>query len=122
MSELQKRSRVGETAEASAAKDTIAQQKSLVEVARETCVAHMTGNDASHDYSHAFRVAATAHDLALSEAAAEAAAAAGGSDSGSGEGAVVDAVVVQLAALLHDVPDHKYAESPEAAQAKLDLT
>ena len=101
MSELQKRSRVGETAEASAAKDTIAQQKSLVEVARETCVAHMTGNDASHDYSHAFRVAATAHDLALSEAAAAAAAAAGGSDSGSGEGTVVDAVVVQLASSRH---------------------
>ena len=52
----------------------------------------MSANDASHDYSHAFRVAATARDLALSE---------------SRSGTAVDSLVVALAATLHDVADHK---------------
>ena len=88
-------------------------ESQLIALARETCVEVMSANDASHDYSHAFRVAATAHELAVSEAAAE-------NDSTTESRGNIDILVIQLAALLHDVPDHKYAASAEAAQQKLE--
>jgi len=61
----------------------------------------MSANDASHDYSHAFRVAATARDLAMQEPGC-------------------DVLVCRLASILHDVADHKYFPCPKAADARLD--
>jgi uncharacterized protein len=75
----------------------------LIELARGMCKKILSKNDASHDYSHAFRVAASAQELAKQE-----------------EG--VDVLVVTLAAILHDVADHKYYESQEEADSVLAAT
>mmetsp|Transcript_35274 Transcript_35274/g.71901 ORF Transcript_35274/g.71901 Transcript_35274/m.71901 type:complete len:263 (+) Transcript_35274:14-802(+) len=72
----------------------------IVQVAEKVCRELMAENDASHDYSHAFRVAATAHGLALQEPGC-------------------DVLVCRLASILHDIADHKYTTSPEEADGIL---
>jgi hypothetical protein len=79
-----------------------ANDEALLTLARATTKRLMGGNDASHDFSHAFRVAATARALAQAESKLAAAAAAG-----ERELTPVDDLVVALAATLHDVADHK---------------
>ncbi|KNA22707.1 hypothetical protein SOVF_031740 [Spinacia oleracea] len=71
-------------------RETIARAEKLVEE-------HMSGNDASHDAAHVFRV----RDLSLSLAAEE------------GLSSSPDSMfTVELAALLHDIGDYKYARDP----------
>lgn len=63
---------------------------------------HLQGHDASHDWAHVHRVRNNAAKLARQEGV-------------DGEG---DLLIIELAALLHDVHDHKYGGSSEqAAQA-----
>ena len=70
----------------------------------------MAGNDASHDHTHAERVWATARTLARLEDV----------DGAPGTGPGHDAsLVVELAALLHDVCDHKYPAGLEERRAAL---
>uniref|UniRef100_A0A7S2W5Q6 HD/PDEase domain-containing protein n=1 Tax=Rhizochromulina marina TaxID=1034831 RepID=A0A7S2W5Q6_9STRA len=71
----------------------------------------MARNDGSHDFLHAERVWRAARRLCREwrESA--------GAGPSSGEG--VDSVVVEVAALCHDVADHKYHPSPAAAEAIL---
>ncbi|CAA2992415.1 Hypothetical predicted protein [Olea europaea subsp. europaea] len=72
--------------------------KSEIVMAAEKLVeSEMKGNDASHDAAHAFRV----RDLALSLALEE------GFSSSSDS-----MLIVELAALLHDIGDYKYIRDP----------
>ncbi|EPS71451.1 hypothetical protein M569_03310 [Genlisea aurea] len=72
----------------------------IISKAEELVRSAMKGNDASHDAAHAFRV----RDLALSLAREE-----GLSNSAE------SILVVELAALLHDIGDHKYLRDPSEA-------
>lgn len=87
----------------SKAGDAAAAEKTPAVVAAEAFVReHLAANDASHDYAHIERVRNTALRLAREEG-------------------VEDLEVVELAAVLHDIYDHKYSGSetagPEAALA-----
>ncbi|KAK6158297.1 hypothetical protein DH2020_005611 [Rehmannia glutinosa] len=69
----------------------------IIVKAEELVKSAMKGNDASHDAAHAFRV----RDLALSLAHEE------------GLSASPDSIlIVELAALLHDIGDYKYMRDP----------
>jgi uncharacterized protein len=59
-------------------------------------------HDASHDYQHVLRVLSNAHKILLAERAAH-------------PEVAYDATAVYLAALLHDVGDHKYIAAGEEA-------
>ena len=74
----------------------------LVAALEDTVQAHMSQNDASHDWSHIQRVRNNAHKLARAE----------------GLGAA-DALMIDLAALLHDVEDWKYVESSKKLRVKV---
>ncbi|KAL2517216.1 Metal-dependent phosphohydrolase [Abeliophyllum distichum] len=69
----------------------------IIVAAEKLVKSAMKGNDASHDAAHAFRV----RDLALSLAREE------GISSSSDS-----ALIVELAALLHDIGDYKYMRDP----------
>ena len=76
----------------------------LVQAAEEYCQQEMAGQDGSHDWFHVNRVRRLALLLAKQEAEAH-------------PGVAIDLLVVELAALLHDVKDWKYAKSLGAAYA-----
>jgi HD superfamily phosphodiesterase len=63
---------------------------------------HMSQNDASHDWAHIQRVRNSARQLSLAEGLSAA-----------------DTLVVDLAALLHDVEDWKYAQSSKKLHVKV---
>ncbi|KAL8543556.1 hypothetical protein ACS0TY_004206 [Phlomoides rotata] len=78
----------------------------IVVKAQELVESAMKGNDASHDAAHAFRV----RDLALSLAREE------------GLSASPDSMlIVELAALLHDIGDYKYMRDPSEGKVVEDF-
>ncbi|KAL1602526.1 hypothetical protein SLS60_005942 [Paraconiothyrium brasiliense] len=60
-------------------------------------------HDNSHDYDHILRVLSNAHDILRQEPQSE-------------SGAPYNAFIIYLAALLHDVGDHKYAKPGEEVE------
>jgi uncharacterized protein len=73
----------------------MATQQNIYLATRDFVRRELAGNDASHDWEHVNRVCRLARDIAREETA-----------SGAGE---IDAEIVELAALLHDVDDWKYS-------------
>jgi uncharacterized protein len=71
----------------------------IVSEAREFMMQQMAGNDASHDFAHVERVASMTLEIAESEGIRRA----------------HEVEVLMLAALLHDIGDHKYSDDPNAA-------
>ncbi|KAH0698592.1 hypothetical protein KY284_012807 [Solanum tuberosum] len=76
-------------------------KKEIIRKAEELVEKAMRGNDASHDAAHAFRV----RDLALSLAHEETLSTSPDS-----------ILIVELAALLHDIGDYKYVRDPSEAK------
>ncbi|XP_060193922.1 uncharacterized protein LOC132623207 [Lycium barbarum] len=75
------------------------EKKEIIRKAEELVENAMRGNDASHDAAHAFRV----RDLALSLARQQALSS-------------HSMLIVELAALLHDIGDYKYVRDPSEAR------